>query len=46
MNSIKIKYFEGFIIKNYLEMKRNMSVSWRGQLVPCYVGGLGSDQDQ
>jgi len=32
---------------NYcLEMKRNLSVSWSGQLVACHVGGLGSIHDQ
>ena len=46
INSIRIGDIEGFITKLCLEMKRNLSISWRGQLVACHVGGLGSNEDQ
>jgi len=44
MNSLKIEDTVGFIIKYFLEMKRNRSISWCRQLVASHVGGLGSIQ--
>jgi hypothetical protein len=45
-NSIKTGDIDGFIINYCLGLKRNQSVSWRGQLVACHILGLGSIHDQ